>query len=289
MKKNCIYSIYIEIPRKEWDETDENYADDPLTKNQRSWNSYEKYKNELHENKVKYSKSINADYIQFGYDQDYSNFEKKMLSITDKISKYDIINFYKFDRAEHLLKTYDKILFLDYDVICNTEEDFFKEHDLNKIPIAKSLKSDLDVTMEMVLKQPNWGIRSPFGKRINTYFLCQEYDVICPSHKIIPAYNTAIMGFSKKTINELNYFNNFEDLIKTMEILKVDESIPENVRITFGRDNETVFGFRLYENELEVDELEMKWHYIVGHKDDMKKFNENYFCHMINKRFDYYF
>ena len=97
------------------------------------------------------------------------------------------------------------------------------------------------------------------------------------------------MGFSKKTINELNYFNNFEDLIKTMEILKVDESIPENVRITFGRDNETVFGFRLYENELEVDELEMKWHYIVGHKDDMKKFNENYFCHMINKRFDYYF
>ena len=96
--KNCIYSIYIEIPKKEWDETDENYADDPLTKNQRSWNSYEKYKNELHENKVKYSKSINADYIQFGYDQDYINFEKKMLSITDKISKYDIINFYKFKK-----------------------------------------------------------------------------------------------------------------------------------------------------------------------------------------------
>ena len=37
------------------------------------------------------------------------------------------------------------------------------------------VKTDLDVTMEMVLKQPNWGIRSPFGKRINTYFLCQEY------------------------------------------------------------------------------------------------------------------
>ena len=38
--KNCIYSIYIEIPKKEWDKTDDKYPEDNLTKNERSWNRY---------------------------------------------------------------------------------------------------------------------------------------------------------------------------------------------------------------------------------------------------------
>ena len=80
-----------------------------------------------------------------------------------------------------------------------------------------------------------------------------------------------------------------KDINNFIGTLKNDNDIPESVRNAFGRDNETVFGFRLYENNLQIHELEKKWHYIVGDERDMKKFNENYFCHMINKRFDYYF
>ena len=58
------------------------------------------------------------------------------------------------------------------------------------------------------------------------------------------------MGFSAKTISELNYFEQMNNVIHAMKEIK-DEPRKEQLKKLLGFDNETLFGFRLAHNEIE--------------------------------------
>ena len=148
---NVIYSIYIEIEKENYDQNIGSYYYDEKTgvsKSRRSHYEYEKYKKELALCKEIYSDVIGCDFILFGNDKDYKNFSKKMLSECPHLSKYEIINFYKFDRAVHCAKTYDNVLFLDFHVIPNNFHNWFDYFDPSKFhvqdsPIRVSLPKDV--------------------------------------------------------------------------------------------------------------------------------------------------
>ena len=49
-----------------------------------------------------------------------------MKELVPDMSEYDVVNFYKIWCMEELVKDeYDNALYLDFDVVCNTEVSFF--------------------------------------------------------------------------------------------------------------------------------------------------------------------
>ena len=279
-----IFSIYIKIPKESWDITTQGYSGDPLSKSERSFNSYEKYNKELIENKKNYAEKCGSEFILFGHDDEYLNFSSKMREIIPTITEYNIINFYKFDRLEFLSRTFDEILFLDFDVVVNTSTSFFDTHNLsNKFYVASS-KIDIKSLSDFNTIQYNLDFRSPAAKMLNSILLCHEYDHYVVN---IPPYNTGIMGCSPDTINQLDYFGNFSEIMETMSQITQDTQMPKHLSCGMGWDNESVFGFKSSITKLPMCDLEKGWHFIIS--GTCQPDNPGNFLHYINKRFDWYF
>ena len=69
-----------------------------------------------------------AEFRLYENDTFYQKFKNKFQGY-----EFDIINLYKIHLWEELGKTYDNVLYFDFDVIPNTTESFFEKFDMNKI------------------------------------------------------------------------------------------------------------------------------------------------------------
>jgi hypothetical protein len=96
-----------------------------------------------------------------------------------------------------LSKSYDEILYLDFDVVCLTNENFFETWNLNK-GICVYNNSSLVKTIEAVTERSQT-IRSPTSKYYNTQAMLIEKG-LNPKNKVI---NTGIIGATKDHINPL--------------------------------------------------------------------------------------
>ena len=117
MTKRCVYSIYV-----------------PLRGYRNKFDAFQKYYTKIITAHKKYANLINADYVLF---------EKLPEMIDDKLSSnvsyYDKINFSKYYYAEELCQTnYDEILYIDFDVIPNTKDNFFTVFNVNEYVAVKS-------------------------------------------------------------------------------------------------------------------------------------------------------
>jgi len=178
-----------------------------------------------------------------------------------------------------LSKSYDEILYLDFDVVCLTNENFFETWNLNK-GICVYNNSNLVKTIEAVTERSQT-IRSPTSKYYNTQAMLIEKG-LNPKNKVI---NTGIIGANKEHIKQLKYFDNFEEDINIMTRLKSNYDIfPKKIVDFFGYDNETLFSVKLNENKVPVQWLDNHWHYFFDTQGFIPK--ETKFVHTINKKFD---
>ena len=69
---------------------------------------------------------IGADYILFENDTKYQEFRKWINNLCP-MSEYNIVNFYKIWCMEELTMKYDNALYMDFDVVVNTDVSFFDE------------------------------------------------------------------------------------------------------------------------------------------------------------------
>ena len=211
---NVIYSIYVNIDQKDHDITHEGYPGDSLSKSERTRQAFKKYYQKLIDCKVEYAKVCNAEFILYEDIEHYLEFSEGCKSILPSMSKYNIINFYKFYIADQLVEKYDNVLFLDFDVIPHTEENFIDVWDCqNNFVIATSPRSEISLDY-LIRSGLEIHFRSPDAKRINSVLLLNEHGYSTD----IEAYNTGIMGFSLKTNSQLNYFKDFSDIIKDILI-----------------------------------------------------------------------
>lgn len=284
---NIIYSIYIEIEEKDYDTNVGSYYYDEksgISKSKRSHQEYEKYKKELTLSKEIYSDLNNCEFILFGNDKDFKNFEKKMKKIHPALTKYEIINFYKFDRAEYLSKKYDKILFIDFDVIPNNFDNFFDFYDPTTIAVQDS-PIRVDINKDVLTGRWILDSRAPEAKRYNCNLLLDYYGY---QQKDNRAWNTAIMGFSDETLSKLSYFEQIENVLYAMGEIK-NQPREDSLKRLLGYDNETVFGFRVMINNVDYKILPIKWHYIVDDLTIRRVTNSITFCHCIDKQFVRFF
>ena len=80
-------------------------------------NQFKKYKLHLETKQLEYATKVSADYKLY------------IIKETD----YDKIQFMKLNKLEELSKIYDEVLYLDFDVIPQTDVNFFEYFDMNKI------------------------------------------------------------------------------------------------------------------------------------------------------------
>ena len=263
-----IFSLYVEVPD---DQFVDNVETNLNTKKQMSDN-YKK----LIDCKRHYANSIGVDFIMV---EKYKDYYDEMKSKYPFLTTYNIINFYKIYLLYKFSAKYDEILYLDFDVVPNTKENFFEVWDLSK-GVAVLNNNDKVLRMSQITEETQT-IRSPTSKYYNTQAMLLDIGMKTENDVI----NTGIIGINKSNLYKLAYFNTFDqDMIK-MTQLKFDTSVfPKKIVDYFGYDNETLFGVKLKQNDVPVQWLDNKWHYFFDNwlfiPEDTK------LIHAINKRFD---
>ena len=135
-------------------------------------------------------KRCDVDFLMFEYDEQYKTFEQNFLKDFPMFTGYEVINFYKIHLLYELSKTYDEILYLDFDVIPFTKEhprvaSFFNEWDLSKGICVYNNNDKVNKSMDI-----SQSIRSPSAKYFNCHAMLHDQG-FKPVNDVV---NTGIIG-----------------------------------------------------------------------------------------------
>ena len=294
--KRLIYSTYINIS----DSTiDKDHSDDEWSnfKTKETTNLMLEYQDWLISVQKRYAESIGVEYRFVGYGTHYAHF-KDWFEDKPWISEYDIINFYKHWLMVEYSKSYDQILYLDFDVVPLTKSNVFDEWDFDsgilcRVNHEKDPKNYLEglepaFFAEMRKKYDEKGrtnsIRSPRAKWWNARALLIDEGFSGDND----VYNTGIVGASSEQIKKLDYFGEFDLDLSMMKglVTEVNGGWPPYIQSLFGYDNETLYSFKMQQKEVHLNKLERKQHFILNERFPyVAKGSE--FVHVVNKRFDY--
>jgi len=297
--KRVIFSLYIDIPEKDLDYQPPFYKDD-IPKTLRTKLKMREYYSWLKENHEKYAETIGVEYKIFEYGEKWLSFKRNFNEKYPFITEYNIVNFYKIHLLYELCEVYDEVLYLDFDVVPTTTESFFdvwnikengniiKISDENEMKQIKKIndirensfryKSESVIGRDFIANN-----RSPTAKYWNCRALCLEKGY----GGKVEVFNTGIIGTSKKYLDQLSYWENFDSLLKEMTQLKEDKDSPwlDWMKGIFGWDNETIWSFKTKENNVKTTFLDEKWHYIITKWNYIPK--DTALVHVINKDFEF--
>ena len=279
-KNYCVFSLYIKIEDENLDNP-KDFTGDPMPKSKRTQVQLEEYKDQLYENKKQYCEKIGADYVLYERDDAYETF----LTRFPDLSEYDVVNLYKIYVLEQLSKEYDYVLYLDFDVYCRRNVNFFDfigtdasigclYHTRQELSIPKLEDNDTEYFDEYT-----HDFRSPHSKYWNAHALLFE-EGFDGDNKV---FNTGIVGVSKNSMQMLDYFSDIEKIIETMKDIKQFSIYPPKVANEFGYDNETIFSYKVTKNNVLAPELDHVWHYKHVHNRDYRSLNPGTPQHELEK------
>ena len=271
--KRVIFSLYIDIPSEELDDQPPHWKS-KIPKNEYAKVQFREYYDWLKYMHKQYAKACAVEYKLFEYDQDYINYKNEFNEKYPQIVSYNIVNFYKIHLLYELAKEYDEIVYLDFDVVPVSQKNIFDHHDLSKgIHIMHG--SDVEPP------GPLHSNRSPTAKYWNARAMFM-YDELPSYHNV---FNTGIIITNKHHLNQLKYYENFNEVLSLMDEIKKDEAFDDNMRKMFGYDNETIWAYKTVKNNVKVVNLDESWHHFMDKWNYIPK-NTN-LVHVINKNFDY--
>ena len=256
-KTKCIFSLYVHIDDNKLD-APPSYRDNEKNKSKIAQEQFAKYENELIQNHKDYAKAIDATYLRFTRDEKYENFIKKF----PDLSEYDAINLYKIYLLDKLTYEYDYVMYIDYDVWFRNHRDIF-----DTVPVDYAICCQYDDKHKLHIYDKSQAyfthytkdFRNPQAKYWNAHALLNE-DNLEPDNNV---YNTGVICASRYGMDKLDYFSNIDEIIKTMKELKEDEYsfYPENIRASFGYDNETIFSYKCQKNDVLIYRLPESFHF----------------------------
>jgi hypothetical protein len=281
-----IYSLYIDIPEEELDYQPPYLGEtEPKTfKTKRLLREYYEWIKTRH---IEYANHCNIEYKLFEYDLTYTRYKEWFNQKYPMITSYNIVNFYKIHCLYELSKQYDEILYIDFDVIPLSNKIFFDHWDLSKGMAILTNRTQVDNSLLRIRKDSvsdtKHSIRSPTAKYWNTKALLIESNM----SGINEVYNTGIIGANYESLQKLDYWNNFDSIIKRMTDLKDDKlsMYPSHIQRLFGYDNETIWSYKMKINNVNQQWLTPEWHHFMD-KWNYIPANTN-LVHVINKNFHY--
>lgn len=269
MMKRVIYSIYIDIPIEQLDAQPPHHGDTE-DKNLKAKREFAYHQSWLEERQRVYAKAIGVDYILFTYDDQWIEYRDSLAAQYPQLTMYNIVNFYKIHLMYVLKDTYDEILYLDLDVVPVGDVSFFDVWDLSKGIVIKQNIPQIDLRIDdiknrelrFLTSNKTHSIRSPTAKYWNNKALLMDHGI---DRDDLPVFNTGIVGINKQTLEQLDYFGDFDYMIDVMTDLKEENPSmwPQYIQAMFGWDNETLWGFHCTKKDIPIQWLDNNWHYFL--------------------------
>ena len=287
MMKNLIYSIYIE-----------NNEPNLSEKHQFTKTQLAKHFQKLIDVKKEYAKHCNAEYRLYENDTYWQKFKKKFNGY-----QFDIINLYKIHLWEELGKTYDNVLYFDFDVVPNTTESFFEKFNMNNICVHAINSTKENVWTTSMLKNYKKKIHSyekimSYKDKYNMYVKAMEKKaMLAIDNNFDTDYliaNTAILGGNSNATKQLRFTEKLDDMLSVLDRAKEEKLFGDNISKLFFPNNEVFFQYLLDKYKIKWFNLPYEWHtYLMdaGGKifvDDITKetVSKAKLIHLINKRFE---
>lgn len=253
-KTRAIFSLYIKIEDQNLDNPG-TYAGDTMNKSKRTQLKLETFYDQLIKTKTDYAEAVDADFFLFERDDQYAEFAKNY----SYMSEYNIVNLYKIYLLDQLCKKYDHVLYLDFDVHCRKTTNIFNTLNCDYFMMCQfNYPEEVGIkTTKDYFDEYKYDFRSPHSKYWNAHALLNEYD-LDPNNNV---FNTGIILSSKKVMEKLGYFDDLDEILELMTELKEDSMYPEKIQEAFGYDNETIFSFKIIQNEVPVRTFDNVWHW----------------------------
>jgi hypothetical protein len=232
-----------------------------------------------------YAKTIGVEYKLYGDDDQYKEY-KKSFKHRPYIDEYNIINFYKIHLLYENSKKYDKVAYFDFDVVPVTKDNIFDIDITDGIAVRvnhEEYEKNINFNWVKNRTKPLSSVRSPRAKFWNTKALL-FYNGFDGANDV---YNTGIVLANKQQLDKLAYFDNFEQDLDVMHELVTENGMyPIYITGMFGYDNETLFSYKMIENNVNLINLDEEWHYTLTINRRSIKNNPK-LLHVINKKFEY--
>lgn len=201
------------------------------------------YKDALIESHKKYAEICGSEYRHYKIDH-----KKEIDFIT--------LNFMKIYIAEDLAQKYDKVLYLDLDVLPKTRVNFFEHHDFSKLLCHRTLA-------------PRW--------KINRKKLMLGYEGISSEHNII---NTGVIGLTKEICNLIRFQEREKQINADYpEWLASNHSIDKEI----SANNEIYLSYIVEKYGVPTTDIGKAWNFIVD--ETHPKSDACHFLHMSSKEF----
>ena len=270
--KNIIYSIFIENSQKNID-----------TKHSNTLNKLSIHKDRLTHSKLEYAKLCNAEFRLFENDNTWNEFKEKYCEY-----EFDTINLYKIYLFEKLSLEYDNVLYLDFDVVPNTNLNFFTTFDMNKI-VVNSVNGYLKDTWSHKNKTYIDTIKTLDKYSEHLKALCKRsmlltQNIVCKDYEIA---NTGILGGGNNAISKLKYTEKLDEMLNVLKQVKEEQFYGEDITKLFFANNEVFFHYLLDKYNIEWFNMPDLWHVKCYKKVEIDETLKSYhMIHVINKKFD---
>ena len=188
------------------------------------------------------------------------------------------VNLYKHHLMAKLAEEYDEVMYVDMDVLFNTDENVFDELDLNSGIHIIDQDKDIEhrdineVIFEMI------GLRNPTLK----YHITRDLLGGKENHVM----NTGIMIAKSEHIKQIKFIERLPSIIE--KIGKLKESNTVYLRTHYYPNNESVFSYIMEEYNIPYVIMDREWHYLVDHYPNEIDPNAKIY-HFVNKKFNAFF
>tara|TARA_Y100001963_G_scaffold160042_1_gene267329 strand:- start:16199 stop:17068 length:870 start_codon:yes stop_codon:yes gene_type:complete len=230
--------------------------------------------------------------------------------LTPKPTDYDTLNMYKIQKWEQFLDQYDRVLYLDLDIIPNTKINIFEKFDFDKIvthlipvndyfnPVSKShsFKAEGESATDFYersktkeyeqqkkeLDRYHWLFKGQFKKDMFRADGTIPGVVATPNgirgcKDEIP--NTGTFGGSKVARNKLKFFDRLDHCKKLIDSIK-------HIDDRYFYNNEVIIAFMIDRYNVPVTNLPPHWHDFVLSDTPLSRLKYSYFIHVITKDFE---
>lgn len=264
--KRVIFTTYDDI----------NDKDDQWSIHSFQQNQIKDYYDKLVSNKENYANSIGVDFKLFR--NTMKDFEVK-----DDM-EFTKVNLYKHHLFATLAEEYDEVMYVDMDVVFNTQDNVFEEFDLSN-GIAIKYDDNLIVSKvneEVLVKEI--GKRSPTLKYHITKDLLDGADC--------HVMNTGIMIGKKEHIQQIKYMKRLSDIADKILYIKdnaVSSGNASFLRMFYYPNNESIFSYILEEYNIPYQLMPEEWHTQISDEPKEIDWNKIKCAHFINKKFNAFF
>ena len=230
--KRIVYSIYTD----ELDPGHKSSSDFKLSQ-------FKKYKQHLHKAQRDYAVNCGASYMLF----------------ETRTTAYDDIQFEKIFLLEELSKDYDEVLYLDFDVVPNTNLNFFDVWDLNTI-CAYSIDRTPDRTVLLSsFKYDGFDSMNIYCKTCAKNAML-HLDGLTGSSGII---NTGVVGGNKESIKQLNFEARLSEMKNTLHEAISDNIYPEDIYKHWKNNNEIFITYLIERYNIPFTNIGLPWNFLL--------------------------